>query len=194
MSRRRDYCPERGGEPLEIPQRFFGPGQYEQVPNERVLISSTRLAKMTTLKLSTPLVELLLAAGAGDSLYQEMVKAFKEGSKDVGKTVTMEDGLLFVKGRWYVPSNKELKNKILKAENASRVAGHFGQFKTLERIMANFYWPKMDQEVEEYARSCDSCQRNKATRHKKYGLLDPLDIPNRPWDDISMDFIVGLPE
>src|SRR5205807_9973954 len=46
----------------------------------------------------------------------------------------------------------------------------------------------------EYVRSCDSCQRNKATRHKKYGLLDPLDIPNRPWEDISMDFIVGLPE
>ena len=106
----------------------------------------------------------------------------------------MEDDLLFVKGRWYVPSNKELKNKILKAEHDSRVAGHFGQFKTLERIKANFYWPKMDQEVEEYVRSCDSCQWNKATRHKKYGQLDPLDIPNRPWDDISMDFIVGLPE
>ena len=106
----------------------------------------------------------------------------------------MDDGLLFVKGRWYVPSNKELKNKILMAEHDSRIAGHFGQFKTLERIKANFYWPRMDQEVEEYVRSCDSCQRNKATRHKKYGLLDPLDILNRPWDDISMDFIVELSE
>ena len=194
LSWRRDYRPEGGGEPLEIPQKFFGPGQYEQVPAEQVLISSARLAKMTTLKLSTPLVELLLAEAAVDPLDQEMVKAFKGGLKKVGKAVTMEDGLLFVKGRWYVPSNKELKNKILKAEHDSRVAGHFGQFMTLERIKANFYWPKMDQEVEEYVRSCDSCQRNKATRHKKYGLLDPQDIPNRPWDDISMDFIVGLPE
>ena len=58
LSQRRDYCPEGGGEPLEIPQKFFGPGQYEQVPTERVLISSMRLAKMTSLKLSTPLVEL----------------------------------------------------------------------------------------------------------------------------------------
>ena len=149
---------------------------------------------MTTLKLSTPLVELLLMAAAVDPLYKEMAKAFEGGSKSVGKTVTMEDGLLFVKGRWYVPSNKELMNKILKAEHDSRVAGHFGQFKTLERIKANFYWPWMDQEVEKYVRSCDFCQRNKATRHKKYGLLDPLDIPNRPWDDISMDFIVGFPE
>ena len=60
---------------------------------------------MTTLKLSTPLVELLLTAAAADPLYQEMVRAFEGGSRNVGKTVTMEDGLLFVKGRWYVPSN-----------------------------------------------------------------------------------------
>ena len=85
LSLRRDYRPEGGGEPLEIPQRFFGPGQYEQVPTERVLISSVRLAKMTSLKLSTPLVELLLAAAAKDQLYQEMVKAFQDGSKNVGK-------------------------------------------------------------------------------------------------------------
>ena len=135
---------------------------------------------MTTLKLSTPLFELLLTAAAVDPLYQEMVKAFEEGLKNVGKAVTMEVGLLCVKGRWYVPSNKEVKNKILKAEHNSRIARHFGQFKTLERIKANFYWPKMDKEVEEYVRSCDSCQRNKATRHKKYALLDPLEIPNRP--------------
>ena len=105
LSRRRDYRPEGRGEPVEILQRFFGPGQYEQVPTERVLISSARLAKMTTLKLSTPLVELLLAATIADPLYQEMVKAFEEDPKNVGKAVTMEDGLLFVKGRWYVPSN-----------------------------------------------------------------------------------------
>ena len=149
---------------------------------------------MTSLKLSTPLVELLLAAVAEDPLYQVMIKAFQDGSRNFSKSITMEDDLLFVKGRCYVPSNKELKNKILKAEHDSRVAGHYGQFKTLEWIKANFYWPKMDQEVEEYVRSCDSCQRNKATQHKKYGLLDSLDIPNRPWDDISLDFIVPLPE
>ena len=117
-----------GGEPLEILQRFFVPGQYEQVPTEQVLISSARFAKMTTLKQSTPVVELLLTAAAVNPLYQEMVKNFEGGSNNVGKAVTMEDGLLFVKGRWYVPSNKERKNKNLRAEHDSRVAGHFGQF------------------------------------------------------------------
>ena len=54
---------------------------------------------MTSLKLSTPLVELLLAAAAKDPLYQEMVKASQDGSKNVGKSVTTEDDWLFVKGR-----------------------------------------------------------------------------------------------
>ena len=52
----------------------------------------------------------------------------------------------------------------------------------------------MDQDIEEYVRSCDCCQRNKTARHKKYGELLPLEVPYRPWTSISMDFIVGLPE
>ena len=60
-----------------------------------MLISSARFAKITTLKLSTPGVELLLTAAAVDPLYQEMVKDFEGGSNNVGKAVTMEDGLLF---------------------------------------------------------------------------------------------------
>jgi hypothetical protein len=58
----------------------------------------------------------------------------------------------------------------------------------------NFFWSKMEDDVRDYVRSCDICQRDKASRHKKYGLLQPLDIPYRPWDCISMDFIVALSE
>src|SRR5436853_3918107 len=149
---------------------------------------------MSVFKLASTMEEKIRAAGAADELYAGMVERVLAGAKDISKDLTLEDGLLFRKGCWVVPDSRELKNMILKAEHDSRVAGHFGQFKTLERVKANFFWPKMDLEVEEYVRSCDSCQRNKATQHKKYGLLDPLDIPNRPWEDISMDFIVGLPE
>jgi hypothetical protein len=83
--------------------------------------------------------------------------------------------------------------EILSDTHDSKVAGHFGQFKTLERVKNNFFWPNMDKDVEEYVRSCDSCQRNKTSRHKKFGMLQPLEIPYRPWTSISMDFIVGLP-
>jgi len=52
----------------------------------------------------------------------------------------------------------------------------------------------MDENITEYIRSCDVCQCNKVIRQKKYGLLEPLEVPMRPWTAISMDFIVGLPK
>jgi hypothetical protein len=58
----------------------------------------------------------------------------------------------------------------------------------------NVYWSKMKDDVRDYVRSCDMCQRGKASRHKKYGLLQPLDIPYGPWDCISMVCIVALPK
>jgi len=52
----------------------------------------------------------------------------------------------------------------------------------------------MDENITEYIRSCDVCQPNKLIRHKKFGLLEPLEVSMRPWTAISMDFIVGLPK
>src|SRR4051812_24646966 len=45
-----------------------------------------------------------------------------------------------------------------------------------------------------YVTSCDLCQRNKALKQTPAGLLQPLPVPNRNWEQISMDFIVQLPE
>jgi len=47
-------------------------------------------------------------------------------------------------------------------------------------------------DVKDYIRSCDVCSRSNDSRHKPYGLLNPLEIPSKPWDSISMDFITDL--
>jgi len=52
----------------------------------------------------------------------------------------------------------------------------------------------MDDNITEYVRSCDVCQHNKVIPHKKYELLEALEVPMRPGTAISMDFIVGLPK
>jgi hypothetical protein len=51
----------------------------------------------------------------------------------------------------------------------------------------------MKREIAEYVAVCDSCQRIKAEHHRPAGLLQPLQIPQWKWDEIGMDFIVGLP-
>ena len=115
-------------------------------------------------------------------------------SETLSKAYTVEDGLVFYENRWLVPDNTELKLAILRENHDSRIAGHFGMKKTQERMMRNFYWPNMEEFVREYVRSCDICQRDKTARHRRYGLLQPLEVPYRPWTSISMDFIVALPD
>lgn len=51
----------------------------------------------------------------------------------------------------------------------------------------------MRKEIFAYVDTCDICQRMKVPRHKPYGQLQPLPRPQGPWQDISMDFITGLP-
>jgi hypothetical protein len=44
-----------------------------------------------------------------------------------------------------------------------------------------------------YVSECDTCRKVKADYMKHGGLLQPLSILEWKWDDISMDFILGLP-
>ena len=51
----------------------------------------------------------------------------------------------------------------------------------------------MKREIARYVAECDTCQRVKADHLRKAGLLNPLKIPVWKWEDIAIDFIVGLP-
>jgi hypothetical protein len=46
----------------------------------------------------------------------------------------------------------------------------------------------MDASVAHYIRTCPSCQANKRVNVPPLGLLQPLPIPSRPWESVSMDF------
>ena len=48
--------------------------------------------------------------------------------------------------------------------------------------------------MQDFVRTCDTCQRNKTPTTQPAGLLQPLDVPSQVWADISMDFIDGLPK
>jgi hypothetical protein len=51
----------------------------------------------------------------------------------------------------------------------------------------------MKREIAKYVSKCDTCQRVKASHLKVSGTLQPLPIPSWKWEDIRMDFVVGLP-
>jgi hypothetical protein len=60
-------------------------------------------------------------------------------------------------------------------------------------LRQQFWWIRMKHEITHYVFECDTCRKVKADYMKPGGLLQPLSIPEWKWDDISMDFIVGLP-
>ena len=110
------------------------------------------------------------------------------------KGMTLDgDGFLLRHGLVYVPEDQALKTDILGQSHDHPTAGHFGRFKTLELLSRNFYWPNISRFVKDYIRTCDLCQRSKPPRHRPYGLLQPLPVPEQPWSSISLDHIVDLP-
>jgi hypothetical protein len=50
----------------------------------------------------------------------------------------------------------------------------------------------MKHKTTRYVSECDTCRMVNADYMKPGGLLQPLSILDWKWDDISMDFIVGL--
>src|SRR5690606_21086339 len=60
-------------------------------------------------------------------------------------------------------------------------------------VTRNFWWPNMRNTIDRYVRNCHTCTRIKPVRHAPYGFLKPLQVPQKRWDSLSMDFIVKLP-
>jgi hypothetical protein len=92
-----------------------------------------------------------------------------------------------------VPNVKELKAKILHEAHESAYSIHLGGNKMYHDLKATYWWYGMKRDVAVYVALCDTCQRVKAEHQRPAGILQPLQVPEWKWEEIAMDFIVGLP-
>lgn len=83
---------------------------------------------------------------------------------------------------------------VLQEFHSSPAGRHSGFLRTYKRVAGNLYWIGMKRTVQEYVKSCDVCQRQKYFALSPAGLLQPLPMPEQIWEDISLDFITGLPK
>jgi hypothetical protein len=113
----------------------------------------------------------------------EKYKCFLQDSK----------GILWFEDRLVVTKNRDLKKKILDEAHLSKLSMHPGSTKMYHDLKPLYWWTMMKREIAKYVTKCDTCQRIKASHLKLAGALQPLSIPSWKWDDINIDFIVGLP-
>jgi len=121
---------------------------------------------------------------------KEVVQALK---KEDGLTWE-KDGVVYMKGRIYIPNNKKIKEEILKENHDSVDVGHPGQHRILELLKRTYWWPGLKEDIKKYIQGCFKCQQNKVQHQKKAGELHPLDIPQGLWQEISIDIIGPLPK
>ncbi len=93
----------------------------------------------------------------------------------------------------YVPNDRDLKQTIIREFHESAHAGHQSYKRTLEKIRRRFWWNGMFTDVKNFCDGCHICQMSNASTNKPNGALNPLSIPKRRWETVTMDFIVGLP-
>ncbi|KAL4021210.1 hypothetical protein IC575_020002 [Cucumis melo] len=103
------------------------------------------------------------------------------------------DGGLFFKRRLCVPANGAVKTELLTEAHSSPLSMHSGSTKMYQDLKRVYWWRDMKREVAEFVGKCLVCQQVKAPRQKPAGLLQPLSVSEWKWENVSMNFITGLP-
>ena len=108
-----------------------------------------------------------------------------------------DNGLLYFEdwngnNRLCVPASQRIQ-VMDEIHNSYMETAHGGYHRCYNRLAASYYWPKMSRDLKRYVSTCDICQKAKPRTHSPPGLLQPIPIPSRPFEVVSMDFIPELP-
>ena len=169
----------------------YRPGRENQPAD-----SLSRLVEHTYMALQIVSKPVMAIWDALKEFYQQhppSAHLMQSAQQDDSTGYAVREGLLWFNGKVVVPPDSALQRLILTEFHNTPVGGHAGMQRTLSRIASMFYWPKMRQLVRDFVARCQVCQAIKPFNKAPQGLLQPLPIPGKIWDSISMDFVTHLP-
>ena len=191
LTRRWDVYPKEGGSDYAA----VNPHNFRPVFTNQQLSASLRASALYSVSLRGATII------NSEQLHQDIRNAYATDPTAASHLPTpsapnwslTEDGTLLLHDRIYVPDQDDLRLRVLRNKHDHPLSGHLGRNKTLELIRREYAWPNMRTFVIDYCKSCITCGRAKPRRHKPYGLLKQLPVPEFPWHSISMDLIEHLP-
>ena len=78
--------------------------------------------------------------------------------------------------------------------HTSPLGGYSRFLKTYHRVKKDFFWDGLKSDIKNFVVGCLVCQQNKVETNKTPSLLQTLSTPSQRWEEVSMDFITGLPK
>jgi hypothetical protein len=160
---------------------------------EQLRISANDLPGQETSSIS----DLFVHGYMDDPLPYKILKAIRQGDSLKDITVaecTEQEGQVWFRGKRYVPQGNHLRLRLIQEYHGTILAGHPGRAKAFDLLDRQYYSKDMRKQVDQYVRNCHSCQCSRTSRHATFGVLRPFPVSEKHSDDISMDFVVGLPE
>jgi hypothetical protein len=125
----------------------------ERDNEERMLVKAEWLRKMEKEELLIEGIDLGAKIKEAQDMDEEVVKIVKE-MKEAGVKMLREEewreeeGILLKEGKVYVPKEEKLRAEIIRLHHDTPLGGHGGQWKTVELVGRNFWWPGDDQRSE----------------------------------------------
>ncbi|XP_065871865.1 uncharacterized protein [Euphorbia lathyris] len=113
----------------------------------------------------------------------------RRGTEESGYQLV--DGFLMRGSQLCLP-NTSIWERVIRKLHGGVLGGHFGRDKTFETVNSRYYWPRVRRDVAYIMEQCEECQSSKghATNAE---LRMHLPILETIWEDLSMDFVLGLP-
>ena len=100
---------------------------------------------------------------------------------NVSYTFSWKNYSLWYKDHLYLCKKSQLKQKVILELHTSSLGGHSVFLKTYHRVKKDFFWDGLKSDIQKFVAEGKS-------------LLQPLSIPSQRWEEVSMDFIMGLPK
>ena len=127
-----------------------------------------------------------------EQIKRRCVEQPEEWCDTVPEEAVVQDSILYKDYHLWV--SESMITELLWLTHNEPPSNHQGQDWTKSQIESYYYWPTLYHNIDHYTFNCMICKHAKTSQQKLTGLLHPLEIPQKHWQNLSCNFITGLPE